>query len=207
MNHSVVLEQVYGDEELIARMARMSFAKYNDPQINIEKLISHMRKCRNHWTPFSHAGATFLITAPIPIARQLWRHVVGLGETDLNNWSEQSGRYSKPHGDYYVPEEHPEEIRNVVLTQDEWWKTTMQGIINEYSKALARGYPKEQARMLLPQGMFTSWGWSGNVAAWLRVATMRLDPSAQKETQMIIADVVKELEKHFPNCFKDLKNE
>jgi thymidylate synthase (FAD) len=201
MNHSVVLEQVYGDEELIARMARMSFAKYNDPQINIEKLISHMRKCRNHWTPFSHAGATFLITAPIPIARQLWRHVVGLGETDLNNWSEQSGRYSKPHGDYYVPDS----IRGE--SQEIWWTCAMDDAVGRYGRALELGYPKEQARMLLPQGMFTSWGWSGNVAAWLRVATMRLDPSAQKETQMIIADVVKELEKHFPNCFKDLKNE
>lgn len=198
MNHSVELIQVNGNEELIARMARLSFAKYNDPQLNIEKLIKHMRKHRNHWTPFSHASATVYITAPIPIARQLWRHVVGLNVSEFNNWSEQSGRYSKPVGDYYTPEEHPEGCGEL------WWKAAMDSSIHLYERALNYGYTKEKARMLLPQGMFTSWGWTANIAAWLRVATMRLDPSAQKETQELVKDIVNLLVPHFPNCFGDL---
>ena len=46
-------------------------------------------------------------------------------------------------------------------------------------------YPPEQARMILPQNMYTSWYWTGSVYAFARVCNLRCKKDAQKETQDI----------------------
>jgi len=43
----------------------------------------------------------------------------------------------------------------------------------------------EQARMLLPQSMFTSFYATGSLTAWRRAYTQRIDSHAQKEIRML----------------------
>jgi len=52
-----------------------------------------------------------------------------------------------------------------------------------YNHMLKSGVAPEQARMVLPQSMYTSYYTTGSLAAWARAYKLRSDPNAQKEIQ------------------------
>lgn len=52
-----------------------------------------------------------------------------------------------------------------------------------YQHMISAGYSPEQARMVLPQSMFTSYYVTGSLAAWARAYKQRIDPHAQLEIQ------------------------
>ena len=60
------------------------------------KLINYLAR-HKHWTPFGHCQATFRITAPIFVARQLGKHQVGMV------WNEVSRRYVDSDPRFYRP--------------------------------------------------------------------------------------------------------
>ena len=64
------------------------------------------------------------------------------------------------------------------------------------------GVCPEQARMVLPQSMYTEWYWSGTLGAFLDMLKLRLKPDTQQETRKIakmIADIVKQ---YWPESYK-----
>jgi thymidylate synthase (FAD) len=52
-----------------------------------------------------------------------------------------------------------------------------------YDWLLEQGVAPEQARMVLPQSMYTEYYVTGSLAAWARAYKLRIDPHAQKEIQ------------------------
>jgi len=54
-----------------------------------------------------------------------------------------------------------------------------------YEGLIAQGCAPEQARMVLPQSMFTSYYVTGSLAAWARAYKQRMDPHAQQEIQAL----------------------
>jgi thymidylate synthase (FAD) len=62
---------------------------------------------------------------------------------------------------------------------------------NLYDKLLYAGVAPEQARMVLPQNMMTSWWWSGSLDAFANMCTLRCKPDAQYETRLV-ADLISE---------------
>lgn len=165
------------------------------------KLIKYLAK-HKHWTPFSHPQLTFRIKAPIFVARQLFKHKVGLTENEV------SRRYVDSYPEFFFPvfrkraenkkqgslDEFPDKLeeceRILLITQE----VAYQG----YKKLLEHGVCPEQARMVLPQSMYTEWYWTGSLAAFARVCQLRLDPHAQKETQEIAAGIHLHLKEIFP---------
>jgi thymidylate synthase (FAD) len=60
---------------------------------------------------------------------------------------------------------------------------------------LAADVCPEQARMVLPQSMMTTWIWTGSLLAWTRIYNLRIDPHSQREVQEVaaqIGDIIKE---------------
>jgi thymidylate synthase, flavin-dependent len=58
------------------------------------------------------------------------------------------------------------------------------------------GVAPEQARFILPQGMETTWVWTGSLLAYSRFYQLRSSPEAQKEVQelaLLVSDVIKPL--------------
>jgi len=53
--------------------------------------------------------------------------------------------------------------------------------LHTYHTLLERGVAPEVARSVLPQGMYSEFIETGSLAAYARICTLRLDPSAQKE--------------------------
>lgn len=182
------------------------------------KLIRYLAK-HNHWTPFGHAYASFRIKAPIFVARQLGKHQVGLV------WNEVSRRYVDSEPEYYVPEAWRLRAENVKQgSSDEavwgWtaWYDSLDGYISGervvekvlesvehlYRYLISNDVCPEQARMVLPQSMYTEWVWSGSLAAFARVCKLRLDPHTQKETRDVAEMIDAEMARLFPVSWKAL---
>jgi len=173
---------------------------------NDVKLIKYLAE-HNHWTPFGHCQATFRIKAPIFVARQLGKHQVGMV------WNEVSRRYVDSEPEFYEPEVWRKKADNVKQgSSDEefqhtdlmWLNNHVKGLKTIYLKLLDEGCCPEQARMVLPQSMYTEWYWTGSLAAWARVCKLRLDPHSQKETQEIAEMISGYMSDLFPVSWKEL---
>jgi thymidylate synthase (FAD) len=184
------------------------------------KLIKYLAK-HDHWTPFAHPQITLRITAPIFVARQLMKHQQGLVVNEV------SRRYVDSEPEFYTPKEwrgRPEgSIKqgssDKVITEEitvsipsivgnDGWNADYKDIcdiaMEWYLCAIDKGVAPEQARMILPQSMMTSWYWTGSLAAYARVCKQRLDSHAQSETREVaqmIADIIQTL---FPVSWKAL---
>jgi len=68
----------------------------------------------------------------------------------------------------------------------------------EYNKLLSIGVAPEQARIILPQNMMTSWYWTGSLMFFHRVFKQRTDLHAQLETQEVAHAIGEICNKLFP---------
>jgi thymidylate synthase (FAD) len=196
----------WGNDETVADAARVSFAKRASlfvPELN-HKLIRYLAKNR-HWSPFAHPAASFRITAPIFVARQLAKHQVGFA------WNEESRRYIDDRADFYAPEAWRERPQggikqgsggamppNAQETATSWMEHAYEACEQAYSQMLVAGVAPEQARMVLPLGCLTSWIWSGSLYGWARVCRLRLDPHAQGETRIVAEKIASHMREWFP---------
>lgn len=63
------------------------------------------------------------------------------------------------------------------------YDTWMAQAKHHYDHLIEAGVAPEQARMVLPQSMYTSYYVTGSLAAWARAYKQRIDPHAQREIQ------------------------
>jgi thymidylate synthase (FAD) len=202
-----------GSDLTVVNAARVSFDKttsYREDAFgwHLEprdaKLLEYLAK-HNHWTPFAHCAATFRIKAPLFVARQLGKHQVGLV------WNEVSRRYVDSEPEFYEPREWRRRAENVkqgsgdALEGKDHLNGGYAGIVGRalgnYQGLLDQGVCPEQARMVLPQSMYTEWYWTGSLAAFARVCNLRLDPHTQRETQEIAKMLGKHMERLFPKSW------
>jgi len=148
-----------------------------------QKLITYLAK-HNHWTPFSHVVIKMRETVPIFVARQRFKHVVGF------TYNEVSRRYVSDEPEFFVPDVWRKAAENKKQGSSDEAVNLYWGPEHLYEKALAVynrmievGVAPEQARMVLPQSMYTSYIVTGSLAAWARAYKLRTDPHAQKEIQ------------------------
>ena len=198
-----------GSDLMVVNAARVSFHK-ESAQLgeSDEKLIKYLAE-HKHWTPFSHPQVTFRIKAPIFVARQLFKHKVGLTENEV------SRRYVDETPEFYFPvlrqrpdngmkqgskDEFPVnlELCETIIN----YITTRAG--EAYDLLIREGVAPEQARMILPQSMYTEWYWTGSLAAFARVCSLRLDPHAQQETAEVARLISVKMEHLFPISWKYL---
>ena len=72
---------------------------------------------------------------------------------------------------------------------------------------IADGVAPEQARFILPQGVYVNWIWTGSLQAYSRFCKLRQDPHAQQEVK-VIADQVSEIVGNlFPYSWEALMRE
>lgn len=172
------------------------------------KLIDYLAK-HNHFTPFTHPQISFRIKAPILVARQWFKHVIGITRNEV------SRRYVDGAPEFYVPEiirsrpegsvkqgsagEHPESAT---------WRDAMEAhckIASEfYQLMIDDGVAPEQARGVLPQWMMTEWIETASLAAVCRACKLRLDPHAQQETREVAEQMAEIVAPLFPVSWSTL---
>ncbi len=202
-----------GDDLTVVNAARVSFDKesaevsYSDTKL-IKYLASH-----GHWTPFSHPQITMRYTVPIFVARQEFKHIVGFTRNEV------SRRYVDDTPEFYMPEvwrSRPEgsvkqgsgssvsEEDNAQIKRH--YEGQMRECLVAYTNLLNRGVAPEQARMVLPQSMYTSYYVTGSLAAFARMVKQRTDAHAQVEIQELAKVVDKVIRPLFPISFAALVN-
>lgn len=156
-------------------------------------LAVYLRSIPEHWVPFGHPQITLRMQAPIPIARQAFKHKVGLCE------SEESRRYISSKPEYFIPEHFRAKAANVkqgsgdIHPNSQAWKDAYIAQCNAsialYEEAIADGVCPEQARFILPQGCEVNWVWTGSLYAFANYYNQRSDSHAQREIQELAAQV------------------
>ena len=206
-----------GTDLSVVNAARVSFAKessfnhycdYSDDDLHFElkekdnRLIKFLAKHR-HELPFAHTAITLRMTAPIPIARQCFKHKVGFVE------NEESRRYITETPKVYIPDTFRSKPEGSIKQgsggphpSSEDWRDDYIFFVGEavktYEHMIADGVCPEQARFVLPQGTEVTWIWTGSLLAYLRFYLLRSDSHAQLETQELAEMVRNVIEPLFP---------
>jgi len=193
---------------LVVNAARCSFDKEHenyDPDKD-GKLINYLAE-HGHFLPFRHPVCTLRIHAPLFVLRQLGKHQVGF------SWSEVSRRYidSDPEFYYPLPDEWRERAPNIKQGSTETSLSNDDAILVDdqvddlyckaaeaYDKMLELGVCPEQARMILPQAMFTTTVTTGSLLGWHHLYKLRTEEHTQWETQEYAKAVGKIMSELFP---------
>ena len=212
-----------GTDLTVVNSARVSFDKESDwnkdiPATGIQelkesdvKLINYLAK-HNHFTPFTHCTITLREDVPLFVARQRFKHMVGF------SYNEVSRRYVDSPPEFYEPKEWRRRASNAKQgSSNEIVDISKGAYMNEYQKALKScewtykhllrlGVCPEQARMVLPQSMYTSYYVTGSLYAFARAYNLRSDPHAQQEIQYLASLWDKIINVLYPDSWAALTN-
>lgn len=192
-----------GSDDSVASSARVSFSKEASnytPEQNA-KLIKYLA-VHKHLSPFNHSFITVRVKAPLFIARQMVKH-------KFMPWNEVSRRYVNDEPEFYFPDYWREAAANVKqgssedsvdnhIGVDHGWKMQCTEVVERYKWMLEQGVCAEQARMVLPQNMMTTWMWSGTLGAYCDMLRLRLDSHTQKESRDVAEMIRGIIEPLFP---------
>ena len=195
-------------KDLLSYITRVSNPENQKNFDTAEKLIRYCLR-KKHWSPFTMIDLTFEIETTRDIGRQILRH-------KSFDFQEFSQRYADPTQLGMVTREarmqdlknrqnsieitHNDGDRAAILI-DEWNERQLM-IIQQaqdfYKWALDNGIAKEQARVLLPEGLTMSRMYmKGSLRSWITYCDVRRGPETQKEHRQIADAVWEKLKEHF----------
>lgn len=209
----VELLWVAGDDLEVVNDARVSHAAEHDVFTTEAKagqqsdagLVKFLQR-NEHWTPFAGSMIKLRIKMPIYIAREWYRHEVGF------NRNEVSRRYVKITPEFYLPtqlRQAPKPGENKQGMQDApivefngAYVVTMNDImeeaVNQYDSLIASNVAPEQARVILPQSMYTEFRETASLAAYMRLCKQRISPNAMLECRRYAEAVYTLIQPFFP---------
>lgn len=155
-----------------------------------------------HWTPFAHPQITLVMKAPVPIRTQCFKHKQGFVE------NEESRRYISSRPELYIPDHFRAKPDNAKQgsagkhPSNKLIKAQYEGMaqlcIDKYESWIKAGVCPEQARFILPQGVYVNWYWTGSLAAYARFYAQRSDSHAQAEVAELAAEVGDNIKQLYP---------
>ena len=221
----VTLIQGFGSDLTIVNAARVSFGKRSARfSRSDKKLLKYLAK-HKHWSPFRHVYLQLHIKCPEFVARQLYKHIVGISVTAAeptvdHAWNEISGRYVELQDIYVPPAEswraRPKcgkqgsgELvtnRQTQKTADRMYQDAMAKCLATYQYMTLNGIAAEQARMVLPVSFMTEFYWTASFQAVMNVIALRTAPDAQKEIRDLAVQIEAIAQEAFPRAFEAFQN-
>jgi thymidylate synthase (FAD) len=212
----VELLECFGTDLTVANAARVSMhkeslfdeIKEDDGSVHYQlserdKQLIHYLAKNKHITPFFHPQLRFRLKMPIFVVREWYRHTIGFARNEV------SRRYVTEEPQFMAPMHLRQRDKNIkqgskneaIENNDvvaKQMRDFMQNACAYYQQLLDMGVCPEQARMVLPQSMYTEFIETASLAGYARLAVLRLDTSAQKEIREYASRVSSMLEKVFP---------
>lgn len=211
-NGYVRLVDVMGSDLSVVNAARASFAKESkEMTIQDGRLLDFLVR-ENHMSPFRHAFATFEFKAPLMVARQHWKYVVGADHT-MDSWNESSRRYITMEPEFYIPTKDQWRLAPDNKKQgsggpiDPWTGSLLTQQLEDYisqgealyNMAMQNGVAAEQARLFLPAyGMHVIYRWSASLQSVALFLNQRLAEDSQREIQEYARAVYSLIVERFP---------
>jgi thymidylate synthase (FAD) len=187
----------------VVNAARISHGKRKEAfDEKDEKLVKFLWD-NEHTSPFRHTYYTFHIKAPIFVFNQWKKYQIGstwmsneLYDSDKGcSWNEVSGRYTELEPEFFYPNEFRSNTKHNKQSSDS--NPELDQVVLQYRIKLAcdeayrtykafidSGVAREQARLVLPQNIYSESYWTVSLQAVLHFLNQRLKPDAQKEIQM-----------------------
>ncbi len=196
-------------QELIAFCARVSNPSNQMNSETSEKLIRYLVK-HQHWSPLEMVSACLEIETTRDIAHQIVRH-------RSFSFQEFSQRYANPVEDLAFTTREarlqdtknrqnsidldPEDDIDKKLMSD--WQIQQDKVImaadKAYQWAITNGIAKEQARVVLPEGLTkTRLYMNGTLRSWVHYIELRSAHGTQKEHMEIAKECAKVIAEIFP---------
>ena len=202
-------------QDLVAYCAKVSNPSSQINKKTSEKLIKYLIK-HAHWSPLEMVDVTMEIETTRDIAHQMVRH-------RSFSFQEFSQRYAEPKemGEMFVKREcrlqdntnrqnsieietDPSLVQNIshqeLIAE---WNRRQSGVIETarkaYEWAIESGIAKEQARVLLPEGLTkTRLYMKGSMRSWLHYIELRSANGTQKEHMTIAKECAEIVSEIFP---------
>lgn len=216
LDHGFVrLVDSLGSDLAVVNAARVSFHKQSEEFGEKDAKLLNYLAVHQHWSPFRHVYFTFHCKVPEFIARQWYKHVVGIAYTEGgaacvdHGWNEVSQRYTDVSDfDFYVPGHYRQQSASnkqgstdALLT---FFDDPQEGIVETirsqvgdhvfnacslYERMIALGVAREQARMVLPLNIYTEFYWTASLQAVVNFIKLRKHEGSQWEIRQY-ADAV-----------------
>ena len=191
-------------EELGSYCARVSNPSNQNNTETSAKLIRYLID-HKHWSPLEMVNICIEIQTTRDIARQILRH-------RSFSFQEFSQRYADPTKDLNFVEREArlqdlKNRQNSIEGVDPFvqygWSVAQQKVIDAskdaYKWAIENGIAKEQARVVLPEGIMESRMYmSGSLRSWVHYLQLRTANGTQKEHREVAVACAKEISKVFP---------
>ncbi|WP_303674002.1 FAD-dependent thymidylate synthase [Vampirovibrio chlorellavorus] len=205
----VTLIDSMGSDLTVVNSARVSFGKRKTTLSEGDKKLIRYLAEHKHWSPFRHVQFQFHCKVPEFVARQWYKHVVGIAYTDAatvdHAWNEISLRYvdaSEFH--FYTPDgfrkqsEDNKQASTDDLVKDPdgllmaEYQNHCQKALDLYHRLLEHGVAREQARGVLPLNIYTEFYWTVSLQALVNFIHLRTHAGAQYEIRLF-ADALHQL--------------
>jgi len=202
----VILLDTMGSDETPAQAARVSFSRLSADITNgmsdkDAKLIRYLA-AHGHTSPFEHVTATFELTVPLFVARQIMRH-------RTFSFNEVSRRYTSKGLMVYQPKEIRRQAEtNLQCSSDELpddldhcralFTSSAATSMAIYQELIARGVSRFFFQVAATAAIYTSFWMSGNLHNWCKFVRLRTTEHVQLETRLAAEAIKAQLLERFP---------
>lgn len=197
-----------GSDASVVRAARVSYAGDGGEWRGEKdaKLIRYMAE-HGHGTPFEHTSITFHVACPLFVRGQWHRHRIGW------SYNEVSRRYTKDDVKFHMPDtwrrQNTSGNKQGSHVSDDEFATMQKGFNDLYLKNMLDaeklfncltelGVANEQARMVLPQSMYTRFYATCNLRSAVHFIKLRDDDHAQPEIRAYAQEMKRQLYLIYP---------
>jgi len=181
----LIPEGSIGPEAAIVQAARVSYGAGTKIVTEDRNLVNYLMR-NKHMTPFEMVVLKFRIVAPKFTATQWMRHRAG-------SFNEESARYSEISSECYVPDNAEVKVQsetnkqgggalaeeNVAAQFARDVADVCEHARRVYEGARKQGVAREMARIVLPEGRYTTFYWQVNLRNLFGFLELRMDPHAQ----------------------------
>ena len=215
LDHGYVrLIDTLGNDLTVVNAARVSFDKESSSLSDRDRRLLAFLGREGHTSPFRHAALSFEFYAPLMVARQAWKYIVGSDHT-MDAWNESSRRYVTEDPTFYIPREWRASAvnrkqgssgsvgENTAALMNQGLRNHIARSVEMYEQAIAEGVAVEQARLFLPAyGMYVRWRWTASLQSVCHFLSQRLADDAQREIAEYAQAVKQLVEPLFPEAVK-----
>lgn len=204
-----------GDDLRACHSARVSFLRDDLEKQGLTerdvRLIQFLLR-EGHTSPFEHSVITFKMKVPLFIRAQIMRH-------RTFSYNEVSRRYTSDEIEFYVPTALRQQSTKNLQCSEGWLSDGMNAVCIDkmkshfdasfalYQSLLANGVAREQARIVLPQSMYTTFWMTGNLHNWIKFLRLRNTEHAQLEVRHLAIAIQEILWNLYPATLRALEGD
>lgn len=204
----IELQDIMGNDLAVVNAARVSYLGESKGDVADKKLLQYLWR-NKHTSPFEMATIKLKVHCPLFVRSQWMRH-------RTFSYNEVSRRYTSENLEFYFPTDwrtqsnDNKQMSSGVVDDDDWFfyndslQILVNGAVKFYNAAIELGIAREQARMALPQNLYTTFIASGNLRNWLHFIELRSHEHAQWEIRMY-SDAIRDniIKEYFPWTYEE----